>query len=153
MTRRIFPLLALLIAGAPAFAQETGGGVASEAVSMDWEGTPVAPPPTSWLGAGFVWGTEAQTLGGPQMGLGFDFTWVTQAQSSHHVLRFTHRTWRAPTESVENRLMSKGVTEGVQSYWAGRMSLSGLSKLVNVGKQAPHFGLQAGWRLPRRRYQ
>lgn len=147
MTRWIPQILALLCVAQPAWAEEDEAVLGP--VSMDWEGTPVAPPPHAWVGAGLAWATQAQTHGGPTSGAGVDFIWVNRGQTSKRTLRFTHRTWRAPTDAVEQRLKGRGVTEGVQSYWAGRMTLSERTKLVNVGKQAPHFGLELGWHLQR----
>jgi hypothetical protein len=146
MTWSIPPILALLCAASPAWADETEALVP---VAMDWEASPVPAPPHAWIGAGVSWASGAQSLGGQPWGAGLNFSWVTQTKSSHDLIRFTHRTWRAPSQAVEERLMSRGVTEGVQSYWAGRMVLSGLTKLINVGKQTPHLGVQAGWRLQR----
>ena len=118
-------------------------------ISMDWEGTPVRPPPHAWVGLGVAWSTEAQTQAGVPWGAGLDFTWVTLTSEGHHTLQFTQRTWRAPTQAVEDRLKRKGVSEGVQGFWSGRMVLSGLHKVVNATQQTSHYGAQLGWRLQR----
>ncbi len=148
MTRMPTMVFALLLVAAPAAAEE-GAGRTLGPVTMEWEQDPVDPPPRAWIGGGLTMSSDALTHGGAPWGAGVDFSWLTHTQTVHHVLRFSHRTWRAPTPAVEDRLRGRGVSEGVQSYWAGQMVLSSLTKFIRPHKQDRHLGMQGGWLLQR----
>jgi hypothetical protein len=111
-------------------------------ISMEWEDIPEPGPPNAWIGIGASLASDALVYGGEPFGAGLDLRWVPRQRG--FVVRFTHRTWRSPSEGFESELGAQGVTEGVQNFWAGRMRLGMHYRFVTPGDNKARGGFQLG---------